>query len=65
MIAYIIISCVVAFILPLLNATFLWNVTNGLPTLSDLLKGIIGYKCTLADFDIVSIKGMPYIKDIP
>nr|XP_022336254.1 uncharacterized protein LOC111132722 [Crassostrea virginica] len=48
-----------AFILPLLNATFLWNVTNGLPTLSDLLKGINEYKCTLADFNIVSIKDLP------
>ncbi|XP_078339042.1 uncharacterized protein LOC111133647 [Crassostrea virginica] len=48
-----------AFILPLLNAIFLWNVTNGLPTLTDLLKGINGHKCTLADFDYVSIKDLP------
>nr|XP_022338830.1 uncharacterized protein LOC111134241 isoform X2 [Crassostrea virginica] len=48
-----------AFILHLLNTSIVLDVTNGLPTLSDLLKGIKGYKCTLADFDIVSIKDLP------
>ena len=56
--AYIIISCIVAFILSLLNATILRNGKYCLPHLSELLDGTNGYKCTLADFNFISIKGM-------
>ena len=51
-------SCIVEFILPLLNATIWRNGTYCLPTLSKLSKGTNGYKCTLADYNFISIKGM-------
>nr|XP_022339258.1 uncharacterized protein LOC111134488 isoform X2 [Crassostrea virginica] len=47
------------FILPLLNATIWRNGTYSLPTLSKLSKGTNEYKCTLADFNLISIKDLP------
>nr|XP_022337877.1 uncharacterized protein LOC111133643 isoform X2 [Crassostrea virginica] len=47
------------FILPLLNATIWRNGTYCLPTLSKLSKDTNGYKCTLADFNFISIKDLP------
>ena len=51
-----IISSVVAFVLPLLNDTSLWNGTECIPPLSGPLSGINGHKCILTDFNEVSIK---------
>ncbi|XP_078337959.1 uncharacterized protein LOC111134496 isoform X2 [Crassostrea virginica] len=49
----------IAFILPLLNAIIWRNGTYCLSPLSELLEGTNGYKCTLADFNFMSIEDMP------
>nr|XP_022339256.1 uncharacterized protein LOC111134487 isoform X2 [Crassostrea virginica] len=46
-------------ILPILNATIWRNGTYCLPPLSKLSTGTNGYKCTLADFNFISIKDLP------
>nr|XP_022339276.1 uncharacterized protein LOC111134496 [Crassostrea virginica] len=48
-----------AFILPLLNAIIWRNGTYCLSPLFELLEGTNEYKCTLADFNFMSIKDLP------
>lgn len=57
---YMTISSVVAFVLTLLNDNILSNRKDCPPSFSGFLRGKNEHKCTLADFNNITIKAMLY-----
>ena len=56
-----IISYVIAFDFRLLSDTISWNGTSCSPTHSGLMRDTIGDKCTLADFNSITFKGILHV----
>ena len=58
---FMIISYVIAFDFRLLSDTISWNGTSCSPTHSGLMRDTIGDKCTVADFNSITIKGILHL----